>query len=82
MCCELVERAWAKSRYPKLLEALVQVQTGATISVGRPTRLFQSHETIGLTVTRDGSRFIVCVRTTDALSTITVIPNWAPERSK
>ena len=60
----------------------VRVQTGATISFGTPARLFQKGGTTGLAVTRDGSRFLVGVRTTDALSAITVIPNWAPDRSK
>lgn len=60
----------------------VRVQTGATISFGKPERLFNMRETTGLAVTRDGSRFLVGVRTTDRFSAITVIPNWAPDRSK
>jgi hypothetical protein len=57
----------------------VPVRTVATASREKVTRLFQSRGTIGLAVTRDGTRFLVGVPTTDPLSTITVVPNWTPD---
>jgi hypothetical protein len=57
----------------------VPMRIGGTVAPGKPARLFQSRGTIGLAVTRDGTRFLVGVPTTDSLSTITVVPNWTPD---
>jgi dipeptidyl aminopeptidase/acylaminoacyl peptidase len=58
---------------------VVPIRTMATPSREKATRLFQSRGTIGLAVTRDGTRFLVGVPITDALRTITVVPNWTPD---
>lgn len=60
----------------------VPVQTGDTITLGTPVRLFESRGTTGLAVTRDGSRFLVRVPTTSTPASLTVVLNWSPDQVK